>query len=161
LKLEVIVDGHPARLDLDTARFRYHRDGEEAMVREYSAVRLASGAYSVLIGGRSYSVIAAGGAIRLNGRAFSVEVFDPRAMRSRKAGGATEGRLNIAATMPGKVVRVLVNPGDTVEAGQGLVVVEAMKMQNEMKSPKGGRVIEVKAKPDQTVFAGEVLVVIE
>lgn len=63
--------------------------------------------------------------------------------------------------MPGKVVRVLVAEGDMVEAGQGLVVVEAMKMQNEMKSPKAGRVIEVKAKPDSTVAAGQVLLVIE
>ena len=106
-------------------------------------------------------MIASGGEIRVNGRALSVEVFDPRDMRSRTAGGAGEGRQNVAAMMPGKVVRVLVAPGDAVEAGQGLVVVEAMKMQNEMKSPKAGRVIEVKAKPDQTVFAGEVLVVIE
>lgn len=161
MKLEVIVDGRAAHLDLEVARFRYQREGEEAVEREFSAVPLTPGAYSVLIGGRSFSVIAAGGVIRANGHALSVEVFDPRAMRSRTAGGAGEGRQNVAAMMPGKVVRVLVAPGDTVEAGQGLVVVEAMKMQNEMKSPKAGRVIEVKAKPDQTVFAGEVLVVIE
>ncbi len=56
---------------------------------------------------------------------------------------------------------MLVAEGDAVEAGQGLIVVEAMKMQNEMKSPKAGRVVEVKAKPDATVAAGEVLMVIE
>jgi biotin carboxyl carrier protein len=63
--------------------------------------------------------------------------------------------------MPGKVIRVLVAAGDAVEEGQGLVVVEAMKMQNEMKSPKSGRVAEVRARPDATVGAGEVLVVVE
>jgi biotin carboxyl carrier protein len=63
--------------------------------------------------------------------------------------------------MPGKVIRVLVAPGDTVEEGQGLVVVEAMKMQNEMKSPKAGRVVEVRARADATVGAGEILVVVE
>ena len=97
----------------------------------------------------------------VNGRSFAVEVFDPREMRARKSAGAGEGRQNIAAMMPGKVVRVLVAQGDEVEAGQGLIVVEAMKMQNEMKSPKAGRVIEVKTKPDATVAAGEVLMVIE
>ena len=145
------------------ARFRYQREGGEAIEREFSVVPLYPGAYSVLIDGRSYPVVARRAAmIRVNGRALSVEVFDPRDhARPRKARGAGEGRQNIAAMMPGKVVRVLVAPGDAVEAGQGLVVVEAMKMQNEMKSPKAGRVVEVKARPDATVAAGEVLVVIE
>jgi biotin carboxyl carrier protein len=59
------------------------------------------------------------------------------------------------------VIRILVGPGDAVEEGQGLVVVEAMKMQNEMKSPKSGKVAEVRARPEATVSAGEVLVVVE
>jgi biotin carboxyl carrier protein len=101
------------------------------------------------------------GEIAVNGRAFAVEVFDPREMRARKSAGAGEGRQNIIAMMPGKVVRVLAAPGDAVGAGQGLIVVEAMKMQNEMKSPKAGRVVEVKTQPDATVAAGEVLMVIE
>jgi biotin carboxyl carrier protein len=63
--------------------------------------------------------------------------------------------------MPGKVVRVLVSVGDPVEPGQGLIVVEAMKMQNEMKSPKAGIVVEIKTKDGATVAAGEILVVIE
>jgi acetyl/propionyl-CoA carboxylase alpha subunit len=161
LKLEAIVDGRPARLEFEASRLRYQREGDDPIEREFSAVPLNPGAWSILIGGRSYTCIASGGVIRVNGRAFSVDIFDPRAMRTRKTGGAGEGRQNIAAMMPGKVVRVLVAEGDTVEAGQGLVVVEAMKMQNEMKSPKAGRVIEVKAKPDATVAAGQVLLVIE
>jgi biotin carboxyl carrier protein len=115
----------------------------------------------VMIGGRSYSAISANGAIRVNGREFSIELFDPREMRGRKSGGVGEGRQNIVAPMPGKVIRVLVAAGDEVEAGQGLVVVEAMKMQNEMKSPKAGKVVEVKTTPEATVAAGDVLIVIE
>ena len=97
----------------------------------------------------------------VNGRPLAVEVYDPRSLRERTGGGASHGRQNICAPMPGKIVRVLVAAGDAVEAGQGLVVVEAMKMQNEMKSPKAGRVIEVKTRPEATVAAGEVLMVIE
>ena len=63
--------------------------------------------------------------------------------------------------MPGKVVRVLVNVGDSVDVGQGLVVVEAMKMQNEMKAARPGRVTEVRARAGETVSAGDTLVVLE
>jgi biotin carboxyl carrier protein len=160
MKVEANVDGRTAKFESDGARFRYERNGSTAE-REYSIVPLAAGTYSVLIGGKSYYAISANGAIRVNGREFSIEVFDPREMRGRKSGAAGEGRQKILAPMPGKVVRVLVSAGDTVEAGQGLVVVEAMKMQNEMKSPKDGKVAEVKTKAEATVAAGEVLMVIE
>ena len=160
MKLDANVDGHAARFDSDGAHFRYERDGSSVEC-EYSIAPLGAGSYSVLIGGRSYSAIAVNGAIRVNGREFSIELFDPREMRGRKSGGIGEGRQNIVSPMPGKVVRVLVTAGDVVEAGQGLVVVEAMKMQNEMKSPKSGKVAEVKTKPETTVAAGEVLLVIE
>jgi len=63
--------------------------------------------------------------------------------------------------MPGRVIRVLVESGQEIGAGQGLIVVEAMKMQNEMKSPRAGRVVEVRAAAGATVSAGDVLVVIE
>ena len=72
----------------------------------------------------------------VNGRRLSMEVFDPRDLRPGQGAAANHGRQEIAASMPGKVIRVLVAAGDAVEEGQGLVVVEAMKMQNEMKSPK-------------------------
>ncbi len=116
----------------------------------------------MLIGGRAYRIEAgAPGELMVNGAPMAVELFDPRASRPRHGSAAGRGRLNIAAPMPGKVVRVLVSQGDAVEEGQGLVVVEAMKMQNEMKSPKAGRVVEVRAKPDSAVGAGEVLMVVE
>jgi biotin carboxyl carrier protein len=129
--------------------------------REFSIAQLAPGSYSVLIEGRNYAVICAGREIRVNGETFSIEVFDPRGMRARQTGGAGAGPQKLVAAMPGKVVRLLVAQGDTVEAGQGLIVVEAMKMQNEMKSPKSGRVVEVKTRPEATVALGEVLIVIE
>ena len=72
-----------------------------------------------------------------------------------------EGLETIAAPMPGKVVRVLVAPGDAMEAGQGLVMVEAMKMQNELKASRPGRVLTVPAKEGTTMAAGETLATIE
>ena len=161
MKVDVTVGGRAARLTVDAGRFRYEGEGAAAFEREFSMVPVTPGSYSVLIGERSYEAIVSGGEIRVNGRAFAVEVFDPRGMRGLKRNGIGAGRHEIAAMMPGKVVRVLVAQGDVVGEGQGLVVVEAMKMQNEMKSPKAGRVMEVKTQTDATVVAGDVLLVIE
>jgi biotin carboxyl carrier protein len=72
-----------------------------------------------------------------------------------------EGRQEILAPMPGKVIRVLAAVGDAVEAGQGLLVVEAMKMQNEIRSPKSGKVERLLVKEGQNVNAGEVLAWVE
>ena len=93
---------------------------------------------------------------------FSAEIVDPRTWRGRKQGALqAEGRQQIVAPMPGKVIRVLVAAGDNVEAGQGLLVVEAMKMQNEIKSPKNGKVERLLAKEGQSVNAGDVLAWVE
>jgi biotin carboxyl carrier protein len=90
------------------------------------------------------------------------EVRDPRSLQSRRsAGGEGEGTKKILAAMPGKVVRVLVKERDPVEAGQGVVVVEAMKMQNELKSPKQGAVQKILVAEGASVNAGDVLLLIE
>jgi biotin carboxyl carrier protein len=160
MKLDVTIDGRAGRIEIERDRFRYVPENGAPIDREFSLTALSPGSYSVLIEGRSYEVLA-GLEIRVNGRPFSVEVFDPRSMRGRKTAGAGAGPQKIAAMMPGKVIRLLVAAGDTVEQGQGLIVVEAMKMQNEMKSPKAGRVAEIKTKAEATVAPGEVLMVIE
>ena len=87
-------------------------------------------------------------------------------VRHRRPLGATRehghaGEVRVAAPMPGRIVRVLVTPGDTVVARQGLVVVEAMKMENELGAPRGGRVREVTVTEGTSVESGRVLVVIE
>lgn len=99
--------------------------------------------------------------IHVDDEEFVVDVADPR--KWRRGGGAAqlEGMQRIAAPMPGKVVRVLVAEGQAVEAGQGLVVVEAMKMQNEIKSPKAGTVGKISTAEGQTVTSGQALLVIE
>lgn len=100
--------------------------------------------------------------VDLRGRAFAVTIVDPKRLRSgqnsdRHHHGATE----IRAPMPGKVVRVQIEAGASVETGTGIVVVEAMKMQNEMKSPREGVVVSINVKAGDTVNAGDVLAVVE
>jgi biotin carboxyl carrier protein len=127
------------------------------------------GVYSVLIDGASYEIRLTGAAADTKdalqaeaaGQTLQVEVRDPRDTSRAARASIGSGRQNVAAPMPGKVIRVLVNAGDSVEVGQGLIVVEAMKMQNEMKAQRPGKVTEVRARPGDTVGAGDTLLVIE
>jgi biotin carboxyl carrier protein len=95
------------------------------------------------------------------GREFRIVIRDEREWR-RKRGSTVEaeGRQQVLAPMPGKIVRVLVKTGDAVRAGQGLVVVEAMKMQNEIRTPKSGTIDRVAVVEGQTVTAGEVVAIV-
>ena len=159
---DVAVDGRPARLSLEGKRFRYERGESESPQHDFSIEPAGEARFSVLVGARSYEVtLLSSGEISVNGRTFRVEVFDPRGLRSRERGGESQGRQKIVASMPGRVIRVLVELNQNVEAGQGLIVVEAMKMQNEMKSPQAGRVVELKTSSGAAVTAGEVLAEIE
>jgi biotin carboxyl carrier protein len=149
MKLQILVNGHPVEMDaelLDTV------------------AQVEPGVYSVLLEGRSYEVraIAARTGLQLDvdGRRFTAEVRDPRDRGQRSAAALGTGRQNIIAPMPGKVIRVLVREGDAVEVSQGLVVVEAMKMQNEMKASRAGQVVEVRVRDGDTVSAGDTLVVL-
>lgn len=100
--------------------------------------------------------------VHLRARSYLIKLVDPKRLGAfAGAGSHHHGSAEIIATMPGKVVKVLVEAGSSVEAGAGVVVVEAMKMQNEMKAPKAGTVITLNATPGATVNAGEVLAVIE
>jgi biotin carboxyl carrier protein len=131
---------------------------------EACAVRVSPDIYSVLLSGRSLEVTAeetpGGLLMRSNGCEFRLEIVDPRAWRGgRGAGIELEGRQQLIAPMPGKIVRVLVAAGQKVSAGEGLLVIEAMKMQNEIRSPKSGTV-EKLAREGQTVNAGELLAIV-
>ena len=93
---------------------------------------------------------------------YAIQLVDPKRLRASQSSGAHDhGTVQIVASMPGKVVRRLVEVGSQVEAGAGIVVVEAMKMQNEMKSPKAGVVSSLSATEGATVNAGDVLAEIE
>lgn len=130
-----------------------------------SAIEVEPGVFSVLVGGHSFEVrLPSGGpatSASAHGRRFSVEVRNPRDASRGSKSALGSGRQNVVAAMPGKVVRLLVKQGDTVETGQGLAVVEAMKMQNEMKATRPARVTDVRVRDGDTVAAGETLVVLE
>jgi biotin carboxyl carrier protein len=139
-------------------------DGERHAV---DALGLAHGAVSLLVDGQVYDVefddVGEEVQVQVRGDVFRVDVADERSLRLR-AGATTlkvEGRVTLMAPMPGKVVRVLVKQGEAVQEGQGLVVVEAMKMENELKSPKAGTVTEVFAKEGSPVEANAKLLTVE
>lgn len=121
---------------------------------------------SLLVGGASHEVRrdgnGSGFSVVVGRRRYAVDVSDPRSLRGRKAkAGFTDGPKKILAPMPGKVVRILAAEGAEVEQGQGVVVIEAMKMQNELKAPKAGKVMKVMAAEGAAVNAGDALAIIE
>jgi biotin carboxyl carrier protein len=147
-------------LERHAAGWRVTLDGRPVAV---DAVEIAPNILSLLLDGQSFEIRVTPsleGQLKLQtgSQEFGAEIIDPRAWSGRRHGNVeAEGRQQIVAPMPGKVVRLLVKAGDHVEAGQGLLVVEAMKMQNEIRSPKSGTVERVLAKEGQPVNAGETL----
>jgi biotin carboxyl carrier protein len=130
------------------------------------AVEIAPNIFSLSLNGELHEIRVTpspDGSLLLQSRAGEIraQVLDPRAWRGRSHDSVqAEGRQEIVAPMPGKIVRVMVKVGESVEAGHGLLVVEAMKMQNEIRSPKKGAVERLLVKEGQPVNAGEVLCVI-
>ena len=131
------------------------------------AALVAPGCVSVLLDGKAFEVHVTASydgtvKVQLGPHEYTVEIENTRAWKGRRhAAVEAEGRQQIVAPMPGKVIRLLANTGDEVEVGQGIVVVEAMKMQNEIRSPKKGKVERLHVKEGQNVNAGEVLAWIE
>lgn len=166
MKLIATIDGAEHAIDIPanggTAEWRCTVDGAllQADVRE-----VEPGIYSILIGPRSLEVKLENNGGRtyasVGGRRLPVEIRDPRSM-ARGAGSINfSGPRTIASPMPGKVVRLLVAEGDEVEAGRGLLIVEAMKMQNEIKSPKAGRVAAIHVSEGSAVGGGDAMMVVE
>jgi biotin carboxyl carrier protein len=161
---DITIDGTSHRLELDRAEARWscRLDGREVQV---DAVLVEKDVLSLRIGNYAYEVrreqVASGTQLSVGSARFVVDVRDPRSLRGRIRASDDHGAKKLTAPMPGKVVRVLVREGDAVEAGAGVAVVEAMKMQNEIKSPKKGIVAKVLVSEGTAVNAGDVLVVVE
>ncbi len=162
---DITIDDKRYRLELQQAdgTWQCKLDGKEVQI---DAVLTGRDVLSLLIGGRSYEIKRERGTQDVHywvGSArYAVEIHDPRSLRGRKASGSEDhGSRKLIAPMPGKVVRVLAQEKSEVEAGQGVIVVEAMKMQNELKSPKKGVVQKVLAAEGAAVNAGDVLAIVE
>jgi len=141
---------------------RYDLEVRQLAPGEYLLID-GSNVYKCRVESRRASLSAAGSfAVVLRGKTYDVAVIDPKRLRSGQSSGAHHtGAAEIISPMPGKIVRILVEPGTHVEAGAGVVIVEAMKMQNEMKAPKAGVVVSINTEEGATVSAGDVLAVIE
>jgi biotin carboxyl carrier protein len=163
---DVLIDGRTHRVEIERGRggTQVKVDGKAMAV---DAVIAERDVMSLLIDGRSYDIkretTAASEHMVVRGVSFTSEVRDPRSLRSRKAVAADgdTGPKKLVSPMPGKVVRVLAPAGTAVEVGQGVIVVEAMKMQNEIKAPKAGTVQRIVAQEGAAVNAGEVLAIVE
>ena len=100
--------------------------------------------------------------VQIKNQEFEINLFDPKRLRGAKAAdGQADGIVEIKTAMPGKLVRILAEQGAEIRQGEAVLVVEAMKMQNEMKSPKDGVVKEIRFEEGSTVNAGDVLAIIE
>lgn len=165
MKLEVEIGGAKREIEIDESAGRFRLVMEERAL-EGEVLRPEPGVFTFFVGDRIVEarVSALEGAERysvtVGGASREVTVVD-RKHRAAGADHGAQGRQALAAPMPGKIVDVLVSAGDAVERGQGLVVVEAMKMQNEVKAPKDGTVVEVRVAAGEAVSAGQVMVVIE
>ena len=154
---------HRVELVRAASGWKCRLDGREFAV---DAVSTQNGVLSVLVEGKSYEVrqesSAAEMLIDVGHERFSAAVRDPRSLRSRRSGDSGgPGVRKILAPMPGKVVRVLAGVGTKVEAGEPVLVIEAMKMQNELKAPKKGKISRLHVGEGSAVEAGQTLAEVE
>jgi biotin carboxyl carrier protein len=179
VKLDIEIDGvvHQVAIEAPdgsgtapvngSAPGRIQIDGQPV---DTDACFLRPGVLSLLIGGRSYCIVLDDdlGApvltdpiMHLGAERITWQADDPRSLQRRRRHAAADGPVTLKASMPGRVVRVLLAKGEMVAAHQGVIVIEAMKMQNELKSPKEGRIADLRVAPGDTVASGEVLAIIE
>jgi biotin carboxyl carrier protein len=174
MRVEVHIEGATRTVEIEAlgaGAFRAQFDNQTIAA---DAVETSTGSYSILLAGRAFEArVSHEGPgetgendgndllVRCAGMEFRVQVRDPRGWRAgRRSALEAAGPQQVVAPMPGKVVRVLVAAGEMVEAGRGLLVVEAMKMQNEIRAPKSGKVERVLVAEGQAVRAQEALLII-
>jgi len=150
--------------EIGKSLYRVSVDGNEILV---DGKKTGRSNYSLIINHRSFEVdvdiAETEYRVLVDGRSYHIDLVDERRVRvgGFQSGIQLQGRQNISVPMAGKVIAVLVNEGDHIEKGQGLVIVEAMKMENEVRSPVQAEVKEVKVKAGQAVVSGELLLVVE
>jgi biotin carboxyl carrier protein len=164
MKYDVEIQGRQVAVALDGQNGRVSAN-VDARAYDLEVVSPEKGVYTFIAGDRVYearvwAVKPDSMRVEIARRQFTANVIDRKHRRPVIEHGV-EGRQTLVAPMPGKVVRVLLAAGDEVALGQGIVVVEAMKMQNEIKSPKSGRILEVRVAEGDTVNANQVLALVE
>jgi biotin carboxyl carrier protein len=156
------IEGRPRRVEVPAVyagEVAWVVDGVAVAV---DAVAVREGVLSLIVAGRQWECVLDGDGVVVAGERFPFAVHDPRALAGRGRGAGGEGGPRaLRAPMPGRVVRVLASEGDAIAEQQGVVVLEAMKMQNEMRSPKAGRIRRVAVQVGDTVGAGDLLALVE
>ena len=175
MRMQLLLEGKLRTVVLvekdGSGRFSGELDGQPV---ELDATLIAPGVVSLILrsgpfAGRAFRCIFTqdaaghnGKSLSMGAKAFAYQLHDPRSLNARKKRlGGTEETLMIKASMAGRVVRVLVQAGSEVQAKEGVVVIEAMKMQNEIRAPRTGRISEIRVGEGEMVSAGQVLAVIE
>lgn len=162
--IEHALELRGATAEAKTSHIGYSLDGRESGEANWTEVE--PGLYSILLGGRSYEArvsraVSGPGTreynVRVGADHYRVTIRDPRARRTGSDAASSTGPVEITAPMPGRVVKVLVREGEEVVAGQGVLVMEAMKMQNELRAPRSGKVERIHAAEGAGVEAGALL----
>lgn len=167
MKLSIEADGREYTIDIrsENGQTVYKLHGEQAAAGTGSVAMAAPGVFSVLLEGRSFTVRTEQkeDELRVWTRSgpHAISIADTRDQSGGKKRATASGPMELRAQMPGKVIKLLVENGSVVQTGQGLIVVEAMKMQNEMRSPKDGTVSKINVGEGATVAAGQALIVVE
>lgn len=165
MKLQMEIDGQSRQIEIEpgsAGHWLVRMDGEPV---EANACLIRPGVLSLILGGQSHRIVLdpdiSEPILHIGSRRIPYRIDDPRSFRSRRRHGGTAGPVTLKASMPGRVVRVLVAKGDAIAAHQAVLVIEAMKMQNELKSPRDGKIAEIRVSPGETVASGDILAVIE
>ncbi|HEY2382342.1 MAG TPA: biotin/lipoyl-containing protein [Terriglobia bacterium] len=165
MKYSVIVAGEPVDVEIDLSDPRNIQAQIAGRTYTLEAKNVEPGVYWFSWNNRSIelAVTAAreGYEVSVGGRHHAVEIVDARAALRKATHHSHDGEVELRAPMPGKIVKMLLQPGDEVHANQGVLVMEAMKMQNEIKSPKDGIVKRVAVQEAAAVNAGDLLAVVE
>jgi biotin carboxyl carrier protein len=170
MTFEIEINGRTRSVSVERTREGHYHLVVDRTSHEVDAARIGQYGLSLILdheSGKSREVQVAPAAapgeylVTMDGRIVSAAIDRRRTARGSDGATDAHGEQAVVAPMPGRVVRVLVKPGDEVAARQGVVVVEAMKMENELRSPKAGRVKDVAVAPGTSVETGRVLVVIE
>jgi biotin carboxyl carrier protein len=174
IKIQSDSGTHGHQLELNPAELRQATAGRIDFVLDDAAgeadwVEISPGVFSIVMGGRSFELHVTSrpgeaGAhistfdVMCGAHKFQLEISDPRRRRHSGPDGLHDGQQEILAPMPGKIVKILVAENQEIAKGDGLLVIEAMKMQNELRAPRAGRVERIYVKELTGVEAGYKLI---